>query len=272
MKTSFHSANLPEVNLYDLITDLKSNGYDAIEINASKLPYADPHIAPDIEEHEINKLSQFIKDEKFNVSALCAHSNLVDPRLKKESVSYTKSCIDLAVKLNSDIVQGSSGVKPAGVSLEKAWETLEFNLNEILSCAEKNNIKFTFEPVIMMMINNTQSFLTIVNRLKSGKLYLNFDPSQLIVVDDSIREFVYKFKNEIMHVHIKDGKGTPDSFEFPPLGMGAVDFNEVFKALSDVGYDGFYSIEYEAHVFGYGAEFEEVVVDSIDFIKNINFR
>ena len=79
-------------------------------------------------------------------------------------------------------------------------------------------------------------------------------------------EWVRHWGPRIVHVDMKDTRiyepheervafsGVPLDFECPPLGQGVVDFRAMVSALREIGYQGFLSVEYSAHYFGYHEE------------------
>ena len=84
----------------------------------------------------------------------------------------------------------------------------------------------------------------------------------MVTGDDPVKA-VYNLKDYIVHTHAKDGrmltKKSPEviygleedkmlnckAFEEVPLGTGNVDFPAYLKALEDVGYKGYLTIERE---------------------------
>jgi sugar phosphate isomerase/epimerase len=60
---------------------------------------------------------------------------------------------------------------------------------------------------------------------------------------------IKKFKNKIIHVHLKDFKGKSEDFSFPPLGQGSIPFEKVFDSLKEISYNGAFSVEYEGNYF-----------------------
>ncbi len=55
--------------------------------------------------------------------------------------------------------------------------------------------------------------------------------------------------SKVKHVHVKDAFGRPgvfgETFTFPFLGEGVVDWLAFFRALDEVGCEGFLSLEFE---------------------------
>jgi sugar phosphate isomerase/epimerase len=103
-----------------------------------------------------------------------------------------------------------------------------------------------------------------LDALGSKGVAVNMDPANLVMVtgDDPVQA-VYTLKDYIVHTHAKDGRklkhgnaeviyGVIDAVEHEgnyfaelPLGEGDVDFDKYLKALEDIGYKGFLTIERE---------------------------
>lgn len=90
----------------------------------------------------------------------------------------------------------------------------------------------------------------------------NFDPSHLLWQGVDPAKFIRRFPDRIFHVHIKDAIRTLDGrsgilsshlnfgdarrgWDFRSPGRGQVNFEEIVRALNDIGYDGPLSIEWE---------------------------
>ena len=98
--------------------------------------------------------------------------------------------------------------------------------------------------------------------LHSTGVAVNLDPANFVMVtgDDPVQA-VYTLKDYIVHTHAKDGRRLhyvePEvlygmvesemlqdaSFIELPLGQGDVDFPNYLKALHDIGFQGFLTIE-----------------------------
>ena len=121
--------------------------------------------------------------------------------------------------------------------------------------------------------------------LHSSGVAVNLDPANLVMVnrDDPVAA-VHTLKDYIVHTHAKDGRQlhacdpeivygvrpkepdcvTDSSFIELPLGEGDVPFPAYLKALEDVGYRGFLTIEREV-----GEHPEKDIAAAVDFLKNI---
>ena len=58
-------------------------------------------------------------------------------------------------------------------------------------------------------------------------------------------------------------------FQFPPIGKGNIDFTRLITKLDKFGYSGALSVEYEAQVYGWEKEKDEILMESYSVINNI---
>lgn len=96
--------------------------------------------------------------------------------------------------------------------------------------------------------------------------------------------FLRRFPDRIFHVHVKDAITTLDGtsgilashlpfgdhrrgWDFRSPGHGAVDFEEIIRALNDLGYDGPLSVEWEDS----GMDREHGAAESADFVHSMDF-
>ena len=114
----------------------------------------------------------------------------------------------------------------------------------------------------------------------------NYDPSHLGYQGVDYVDFIRTFRDRIVHVHMKDAYwsptptragvfgghlpfGHPDRFwDFRSLGRGSVRFEEVIRALNDIGYDGPLSVEWEDP----GMDREHGATESAAFVRSIDFK
>jgi sugar phosphate isomerase/epimerase len=90
---------------------------------------------------------------------------------------------------------------------------------------------------------------SFLDSLGAKGLRVNYDPANLVMVakDDPVAG-VYTLRDYIVHTHAKDGivtDTTPHGWLEVPLGTGGVDWDNYLKALNDIGYEGYLTIERE---------------------------
>ncbi len=138
------------------------------------------------------------------------------------------------------------------------------------------NLAVEAEPY--MLCHDYYSTRYLIDNYDSDYLGVNFDPSHDVLAGNlDVGWIVKSWGNKIKHVHLKDAAGiqSPGKFIFPLLGEGNVDWTSFFKALDEIGYDGYLSVEFEA--FKYyeqilGSDMKKAVVLSWDNLKKLMAR
>ena len=112
----------------------------------------------------------------------------------------------------------------------------------------------------------------------------NFDPSHLIWQGVDPVDFIRRFGNRIYHVHMKDaivklnGRsgiltshlkfGDPRrGWDFRSVGRGGVNFEEIVRALNEVGYQGPLSVEWEDS----GMDREHGAKEALETVRKLDF-
>jgi sugar phosphate isomerase/epimerase len=204
-----------------------------------------------------------VKSHGMKFSALCGDlgKGFHHKELNPELIERSKRILDLAKELETDIVTTHIGVVPEDKSHPR-YGIMQEACFELASYADSIGSHFAIEtgPEPSTVL---KSFL---DGLGSTGVAVNLDPANLaMVVGDDPVEAVYNLKDYIVHTHAKDGimleRTNPEYiygvtpkpeeiqgirfFKEVPLGEGSVDFAKYLKALEEVGYRGFLTIERE---------------------------
>jgi len=283
MKIGHMSGAFDHYPLTEVIPRLAALGYQGVELCAEVAPWRKPHVTPQLGPKERAAIRQLAQDHGLEISAIAAHISLVDAdrRTRQRHVDYVKGCIDLALDVGTNVVIGLTGAPPDGVPREKAWGWLLENIAACTRYAAERGIRFGIEAVGFCLVATMADLNQLLDDLKEEKLYVNFDPSHLPVVGEDPAEWVRTLGSRIVHIHVKDARirgpdeekmlfmGVPLDFECPPLGKGVIRFGEMVGALREIGYQGFLSVEYAAHVFGYPGDLWEAAAQSKRFMDDL---
>lgn len=205
-----------------------------------------------------------VKDNGLTFSALCGDlgKGFGDPRLNPELIEKSKRIVDLAKDLETDIVTTHIGVVPADPNHDR-YKIMQDACFQLASYADSVGAHFAVETGP----ETSATLKVFLDSLNSTGVAVNLDPANLVMVtgDDPVQA-VHNLKKYIVHTHAKDGnllvKGNPEYiyravhpvpqealgvryFEEVPLGTGSVDFPNYLKALEEIGYKGFLTIERE---------------------------
>lgn len=194
-------------------------------------------------------------------SALCGDFGIGFANSEKnpELIEKSKKILDLAKELGTNIVTTHIGVVPEDKTSDR-YKIMQEACFELSRYADSMDAHFAIEtgPEIATTL---KSFL---DDLGSNGVAVNFDPANFVMVtgDDPVQA-VYTLRDYIVHTHAKDGIKLTDTVPEEiykrinevanqgrkyielPLGQGDVDFDNYLKALEEIGYRGFLTIERE---------------------------
>lgn len=219
-----------------------------------------------------------VKDHGLVISALCGDlgHGFHDPEMNPQLIERSKRIVDLAKDLETDVITTHIGVVPDDPSNPR-YAVMQDACGQLAAYADQMQAHFAVEtgPEIAVTLKG------FLDGLHSKGVAVNLDPANFVMVtgDDPVQA-VYTLKDYIVHTHAKDGKRLhyvrPDvlygleeavmlqdaSFIELPLGEGDVDFPAYLKALDDIGYTGFLTIEREV-----GDDPEGDIRKAVEFLK-----
>lgn len=269
------------LNLKDGIKKAKEVGADGIQIYAVNGPM-DPD---NLNKAQRRELLDYIKSNGLVVSALCGDLGGHGFAIKEANafkIEKSKKIMELAKDLETDVVTTHIGVVPSDENHPR-YKVLQEACRQLGSFGDSLGAYFAIET-------GPERALTLkkfLDSLGNKGVRVNYDPANLVMVtDDDPVEGVYILRDYIVHTHAKDGvmisKTNPeviynyfaeggiedirleDYFLEKPLGQGSVDFNAYIKALKDIGYAGFLTIEREV-----GSNPEKDIREAVNFLKNV---
>ena len=147
--------------------------------------------------------------------------------------------------------------------IDDGYELFAERWNPILDIFAECGVRFALEvhpTEIAFDLYSAERALAAIDRRE--EFGFNFDPSHLLWQGVDPVEFIRAFPDRIYHVHIKDaivtlgGRsgilsshlpfGDPRrGWDFRSPGRGSVNFEEIIRALNQIGYEGPLSVEWE---------------------------
>ncbi len=151
-----------------------------------------------------------------------------------------------------------------GDFLEKGLQLFADTWTPILDVFQAEGVKFGLEVHPTEIAFDIASAEAALNAVKRHPAFgFNYDPSHFGYQGVDYVAFIRKFADRIFHVHMKDvwwsskpteagvfgghlNFGDPRRFwDFRSLGRGSINFEEIIRALNDIGYWGPLSVEWE---------------------------
>ncbi|MFE6137338.1 sugar phosphate isomerase/epimerase family protein [Bacillus sp. NPDC057893] len=117
-------------------------------------------------------------------------------------------------------------------------------------CDEIGDLVFKFGGVFAIETGSEKAIVLkrFLENINAKGLAVNFDPANIISdVNENLIESLFLLKEYVVQTHIKDCKevksnGSSKYIEVA-AGNGEVDFDTFFKALDEIGFDGYNMIE-----------------------------
>jgi sugar phosphate isomerase/epimerase len=252
MKLAFSSNAFKAYSINTAVKEIKTLGYEGVEILCD-YPHAYP---PQMNSTKIEALKASLKENHLEISnmnafSLYAINDVYNPswidhsaEQRKVRIQHTLNCIELASKLGAK----SLSTEPGGI-YDRNREDVGYLRNLFLSGisdvsaeAEKNKIKILVEPEPKLLIETSKDFLDIIKEIKSDWVGLNFDIGHFFCVGEDPVQLVYDLADYIGHFHLADIAQNKIHNHLIP-GEGVIDFKRVLKAIYDIGYDGYITVE-----------------------------
>jgi sugar phosphate isomerase/epimerase len=180
----------------------------------------------------------------------------------RSKVKTLKECVSAAGELDVPVMNvftGPMSWNPGAARIGKevsegaAWRRVVESLSDVLETAEAQSVTLTVEPVFGMLVHDYYTVRELMGQVDSRWLGVNLDPSHFAVSGNDVPWAARMLGPKVRHVHVKDAFGRPsvfgETFTFPFLGEGVVDWTGFFQALAAVGYRGFLSLEFENDVY-----------------------
>ena len=148
--------------------------------------------------------------------------------------------------------------------IEAGYQDFADRWNPIFDVFDEAGVKFGLEvhpTEIAFDIVSAEKALEAVGRREA--FGFNYDPSHLGYQGVDYVLFIRRFADRIYHAHMKDVWWSPtpteagvfgghidfgDSrrfWDFRSIGRGSIDFEEIIRALNEIGHDGPLSVEWE---------------------------
>ncbi len=108
--------------------------------------------------------------------------------------------------------------------------------------AYKEGVLLLIEPEPGLLLETTDQYLEVAERVDAPSIGLNFDIGHAFCVSEDIPRAIAKLAPQIRHYHVEDISAERVHHHLVP-GTGAVDFPEVFAAIKQTGYDGWITVE-----------------------------
>ncbi|GAB7017373.1 sugar phosphate isomerase/epimerase family protein [Halostagnicola sp. A-GB9-2] len=257
-RLAFSTNAYTTVGLPEAVRRISDHGYDGVELLADT-PHA---FLADFDESDRKELKTALDETGLEVSNINANtatgyyddappSSFFDPTIitaddedRAWRVEYTKRAIDLAVAVDSPAVCLATGRPLPGNPPEEARRYLLESLEEITAYAESADVSVGIEFEPELLVECTDEVLRLCEEVESDALGVNLDLGHVAVYGEEPAESIRRCAGQITGIHLEDIVGGRRGKHYHRIpGEGDLDFEAMFGALDDIGYDGFATME-----------------------------
>lgn len=198
---------------------------------------------------DVNKINKLIERYNLEIPVISTGQVFAESKLwftspnaevRRKSIEVFKDMVDIAAQFGAMVNIGRvRGFIAEGEGIEVAEKRFKEVVSQILNYARKSNVKLILEPVNryeINFINNLDEGVALIKKLGIKGLGLMPDVFHMNIEDRSIEGNLKKYINYIDYIHFAD------SNRLAP-GWGHLDFGSIVKALNDVNYNGWVSVE-----------------------------
>ena len=199
-------------------------------------------------QYNAEKIRKCLQENKITASSICAIFNAErdfvssQSKVRSQAVEYVKSCVDFASEIGAKAisVQASACMKiNAEAPFEQEWQWAVNGLKEAGQYAMQSNIRLTLEAwnrYETYFINRLDQALAMVQDVGLPNVGVMGDTYHMNIEETNLGDAIRNVGDKLYYLHIADSNRAAP-------GKGHIDFKEVAKALRDIGYDGWVSME-----------------------------
>jgi sugar phosphate isomerase/epimerase len=265
-------------DFFTSLKEAKKVGADGIQA------YAGAAFSFDATDADLEEMKSIVNGEGLVFSAICGDfGNAMYYEQDRKLIDREKRILEMAKILGTNIVTTHIGVVPETENCVQ-YEAMHKVCKELADFAKSIDGHFAVEtgPEKATVLKK------FLDNLGSDGVAVNLDPANLVMCagDDPVQA-VYTLKNYIVHTHAKDGvqleKFDTKALYAPkyyglefcgwgviderPLGLGGVDWKNYLKALNDIDYKGYLTIEREC-----GDDPCKDISDAVKFLDSFGVR
>lgn len=267
MKFSFCNEFCENMPLPDVFSLAAKLGYDGVEV----APFTLAESVRDIGATERRRLAESARRAGIEVVGL--HWLLVSPKglyinhpekpeVRRRTIAYlidlVRFCADLGGRI---MVFGSPkqrNIMP-GHSYEETWDLTVDAFRQCMPACEDAGVTLCIEPLgpaETTFISSHREAMDLVDAVDHQNFRMILDVKAMSTEKTPIPEIIHEAAGRFAHFHANDADRRGP-------GFGDTDFVPILRALTDIGYDGYVSVE----VFDFKPDGETIAAESLRYLR-----
>ena len=166
-----------------------------------------------------------------------------EPNYRQVRIDHTRRALTLCKELGAPHITTEPGGPIAeGQTRQQAIDLFVEVLKPLAEHAHNEGVLLLIEPEPGLLLETTDQYLEVADRLNAPSIGLNFDVGHAFCVSEDIPAAIKKLAPQIKHFHVEDISAERVHHHLVP-GTGAIDFVEVFAAIRAINYQGWVTVE-----------------------------
>lgn len=260
-----------EINesLFPVLEQIKALGFDGVEVPIFD---TDPthwyKWREKLDELELDRIAVTICGPDFNQIS-------PDPAMRKATLERNKLAVDCAMVLGANLLNGpyhsALGQFTGQPASEKEWRWAVDNLRELADYADSFGITLGLEYLNRFesyLVSSSDELIKLVEDIDHPACKIMFDTFHANIEEKNLGDAIRKLAKHLVHVQVSENDRST-------VGTGNVNWEDVFKALNEIKYDGWLSVEAfsqklaVANIWRKMFDSEtQLMKDSLSFLKN----
>jgi len=259
-------------SVFEAVEKIGRLGFGGVEIMCDR-----PHLyPPDYGEEGLTRLKTLIDDQGLKVTNLNSFTlfaigdtylpSWIEPQEERREIriQHTLQCLKVADFFGCKNISVPPGGPVGEISREKAMTLFHLGLERVAPLAQELDIKILVEPEPDLLMENTREFKEFIVDVKSPAIGVNFDIGHFFCAGEDPSGAFEELFEWIGHVHLED-IASNRAHNHLVLGHGAIQFQEVFKTMINLGYEGDVSLE----LYPYVDAPEEAGRESLSYLRTL---
>ncbi|MBA4850720.1 sugar phosphate isomerase/epimerase [Emticicia sp. BO119] len=260
-----------EINesLFPVLEQIKELGFDGVEV-----PIFDTDPThwygwrEKLDELELDRIAVTICGPDFNQIS-------PDPAVRKATLERNKLAVDCAMVLGANLLNGpyhsALGQFTGQPATEQEWRWAVDNLRELADYADSFGITLGLEYLNRFesyLVSSSDELIKLVEDIDHPACKIMFDTFHANIEEKNLGDAIRKLSKHLVHVQVSENDRST-------VGTGNVNWEDVFKALYEIKYDGWLSVEAfsqklaVANIWRKMFDSEtQLMKDSLSFLKN----
>jgi len=230
----------------EVLKTVANLGYDGVEI----APFTLAEDVRNLDEGDRSSLRSLASANGIKIAGI--HWMLASPKglhlthpeepIRKRTREYIKELLRFTADIGGEVaVLGSPKQRRVqeGVTKKKAWSFMREALKECCEEAGKVGVTICLEPLSRNQtnfINTAREAVAMVNEVDDPHLQIVLDVYSMSDEGRPLDEIIREVGPHLRHFHANDTGGLAP-------GQGDADYRAVVRALRDIGYQGYVSVE-----------------------------